>query len=82
MLYSLQQNFNYHSRFNGPSYYLSSRSRIHKPTLNSSFTKSTQDLIMKGRNRDDAVRNIGASLMAQLIKNPPAMPETLVQFLG
>ena len=25
---------------------------------------------------------IGASLVAQLVKNPPAMQETLVQFLG
>ena len=25
---------------------------------------------------------IGASLIAQLVKNPPAMQETLVQFLG
>ena len=24
----------------------------------------------------------GASLVAQLVKNPPAMQETLVQFLG
>ena len=26
--------------------------------------------------------NDGASLMAQLVKNPPTMQETLVQFLG
>ena len=25
---------------------------------------------------------IGASLVAQLVRNPPAMPETLAQFLG
>ena len=25
---------------------------------------------------------LGASLIAQLVKNPPAMQETLVQFLG
>ena len=25
---------------------------------------------------------IGASLIVQLVKNPPAMQETLVQFLG
>ena len=28
------------------------------------------------------VLSIGASLTAQLVKNPPAMQETLVQFLG
>ena len=27
-------------------------------------------------------KNIGASLMAQLVKNPPAMRETRVRFLG
>ena len=26
--------------------------------------------------------NVGASLVAQLVKNPPAMQETLIQFLG
>ena len=26
--------------------------------------------------------NLGASLIAQLVKNPPAMQETLVRFLG
>ena len=26
--------------------------------------------------------NVGASQVAQLVKNPPAMQETLVQFLG
>ena len=28
------------------------------------------------------IPQIGASLIAQLVKNPPAMQETLVQFLG
>ena len=29
-----------------------------------------------------AFPQFGASLIAQLVKNPPAMQETLVQFLG
>ena len=29
-----------------------------------------------------ALAKDGASLVAQLVKNPPAMQETLVQFLG
>ena len=29
-----------------------------------------------------AVMGLGASLIAQLVKNPPAMQETPVQFLG
>ena len=31
---------------------------------------------------DKAVVHMGASLIAQLVKYPPAMQETLVQFLG
>ena len=29
-----------------------------------------------------SIGNLGASLLAQLVKNPPAMQETLVRFLG
>ena len=31
---------------------------------------------------DKAVVHMGASLIAQLVKNPPAMQETLLRFLG
>ena len=30
----------------------------------------------------DNIYLFGASLIAQLVKNPPAVPETLVRFLG
>ena len=30
----------------------------------------------------EPVPSVGASLMAQLVKSPPAMQETLVRFLG
>ena len=35
-----------------------------------------QDALMLLRNKLDAKRNLGASLIAQLVKNPPATQET------
>ena len=50
------------------------------PAINNSSTMIT----MQNLNADLAkIHNItGASLIAQLVKNPPAMQETLVRFLG
>ena len=38
--------------------------------------------LLKNKGRRVSSINLWASLVAQLVKNPPAMQETLVQFLG
>ena len=44
--------------------------------MNEFFTKTRKELLAIDEH------NFEASLIAQLLKNPPAMQETLVQFLG
>ena len=43
-------------------------------------TKKTPDILSTVF--QDSIRHLRASLLAQLVKNPPAMQETPVQFLG